>query len=128
MNIDQTKSLKKSGTYEYQLGDLVLPGIAHCVKKDIIIFNTSHLAHSPVYVVEASMLSGCPANNETPICLAYDQTHYEALVPDDEEDLVKIIALKRGVIGGTYQRKMEDFPFLMLKTSNPASNSYAAAV
>ena len=33
--------LKQSGAYEYQLGDLVLPGIVHCVKKDIIIFNTS---------------------------------------------------------------------------------------
>ena len=32
--------LKQSGTYEYKLGDLVLPGIAHCTRKDILIFNT----------------------------------------------------------------------------------------
>ena len=116
--------LKKSGTYEYQLGDLVLPGIAHCVKKDIVIFNASHLAHSPVYVVEASMLAGLPANNEVPICLAYDQTHYETLVPDGEEDMLKIVALKRSVIEGNYHRRMEDFPLLR----QDQSRSYAAAV
>ena len=43
--------LKESGAYEYELGDLVLPGIAHCTKKDILIFNTSQNAHSPIYVV-----------------------------------------------------------------------------
>ena len=50
--------LKEPGTYEYELGDMVLPGIAHCIKKDIVIFNTSPNAHCPVYVVEASKLCG----------------------------------------------------------------------
>merc|ERR1712082_36012 len=30
------EKLKQSGTYEYQLGDLVLPGIAHCTRKDFL--------------------------------------------------------------------------------------------
>ena len=29
--------LKESGAYEYNLGDLVVPGIAHCLKKDILL-------------------------------------------------------------------------------------------
>lgn len=81
--------LKESGTYEYELGDMVLPGIAHCIKKDIVIFNTSPNAHCPVYVVEASKLCGTQVDNEIPICLAYDQSHYEAMVPDTFEDIMK---------------------------------------
>ena len=50
--------LKESGTYEYQLGDLVLPGISHCVHKDILIFNTSKEAHCPIYVIEATTFGG----------------------------------------------------------------------
>ena len=108
--------LKQSRTYEYQLGDLVLPGIAHCVKKDIIIFNTSAMAHSPIYVVEASKLCGLPANNEIPICLAYDQTHYEALTPDTNDDIIKTFVLKKSVLEGTYHRTMEEFPLLRPET------------
>ena len=60
--------LKEPRAYEYELGDLVLPGIAHYIKKDIVIFNTSPNAHCPVYVVEASKLCGTQVNNDIPIC------------------------------------------------------------
>ena len=62
--IAEWKVLKESRTYECQLGDLVLPGIAHCTKKDILIFNTSLVAHSPVYVIESSKLCGQNADTE----------------------------------------------------------------
>ena len=41
--------LKQSGAYEYDLGDLILPSIAHCTREDILIFNTSPQAHSPIF-------------------------------------------------------------------------------
>ena len=104
--------LKGPRTYEHQLGDLVLPGIAHCTKKDILIFNTSPQAHSPIYVVESSLLCGQPANTEIPICLAYDQSHYEPLVPDTEEDIIKTIDLKKAVTEGIYRKKMDDMAFI----------------
>ena len=104
--------LKHSRTYECDLGDLVLPGIAHCVRKDILIFNTSPMAHSPIYVVESSKLCGILADSEVPICVGYDQSHYEMLVPDSEEDLIKTISLKKSWIEGTYERQMNEFPFL----------------
>ena len=66
--------LKKPRVYEHQLGDFVLPGIAHCVKKDILIFNTSSSAHDPVYVVESSKLCNQQADTDVPICLGYDQS------------------------------------------------------
>ena len=37
---EQWNILKQSGNYEYELGDYVLAAIAHCTKKDILIFNT----------------------------------------------------------------------------------------
>ena len=100
--------MKEPGTYEYQLGDLVLPGIAHCTKKDILIFNTNHNAHSPVYVVESSILCNQMADTEIPICLAYNQYHYEAFVPDTDEDIRKTILLKQQFITGNYSFKMTD--------------------
>ena len=101
-------TLKKSGTYEYELGDLVLPGIAHCTKKDILIFNTSLSAHSPVYVIESSILCGQKADTEVPICLAYDQTHYEALVPDEEVDELMTMTLKNKIIDGNYEKIFDE--------------------
>ena len=97
--------LKGMRTYEHQLGDLVLPGIAHCTKKDMLIVNTSPQAHSPVYVVESSLLCGRSANTEILICLAYNQTHYEPFVPDTEEDIIKSIDLKKAVTEGIYWKR-----------------------
>ena len=102
------KVLKMPGVYEHELGDLVLPGIAHCTQKDILIFNTSMDAHRPIFVVEASKLCGQVANTEVPILLAYDQCHYEMLVPDNPEDIQKTIDLKHQFLSGIYDRKMED--------------------
>ena len=79
--------LKSSRSYEFMLGDLVLPGIAHCIKKDVLIFNTSPIAHTPVYVITSSKLAGQANDTEVPICLAYDMVHYEPLVPDTENDV-----------------------------------------
>ena len=54
------ETLKLSGTYCLLsvLGDLVPAGIAHCTRKNLLIFNTSQLAHSPIYVVTASTFGG----------------------------------------------------------------------
>ena len=119
--------MKLPGIYEHSLGDLVLPGIAHCTKKDILIFNTSLKAHSPIYVVEASKLCGQKANTEIPICLAYNQVHFEALTPDSKEDELKTIDLKKAFTNGSYGKKMDDIPFFKADRLKQ-KNSYAAAV
>ena len=41
--LEEWHVLKNSRVYECRLGDLILPGVAHCVKKDVLIFNTSNL-------------------------------------------------------------------------------------
>ena len=89
--------LKQPGVYEVSLGDLVPPGIAHCIKKNLLIFNTSSQAHCPIYVVPASMFGGS-ANTEVPICLAYNQVHYESLIPCSDKDIEKTVFLMKQVI------------------------------
>jgi hypothetical protein len=97
--------LKQPGTYEFTLGDLVPPGIAHCTRKNLLIFNTSPQAHSPVYVISAATFGGS-ANTDIPICLAYDQAHYESLVPSSQSDIEKTIILSKQVLSGEYSLKM----------------------
>ena len=114
LSIEEWKSgfylLKQSGTYEYTLGDLVPPGIAHCTRKNLLIFNTWQEAHSPVYVVSAASLLGRPANTDIPVCLAYDQSHYESLVPCSDEDIEKAVQLTKQVLSGEYSLRMNDIP------------------
>ena len=119
--------LKESGQYEYNLGDLILPVIAHCTEKDILIFNTSLAAHAPIFVVEASLLSGRKANTEIPVILAYDQSHYESLVPDTDMDIEKSIELKRSFVDGKYSRIISDIPALMAHGTT-VQKSYAKVV
>ena len=107
--------LKRSGMYEVQLGDLVVPGIAHCTRKNIIIFNTSAQAHSPIYVVPASVFGGS-ANTDIPVCLAYNQVHYESLVPSSDEDIVKTTNLVKQFVNGEYHKTMADIPMFSNKT------------
>ena len=116
-------ALKMPRVYETELGDIVLPCIAHCVKKDVLVFNTSSNAHYAVYVIESSMLDGQANETEIPICLAYDQTHYEPLVPNTEEDILETINLKKSIIDGSYKDKRNEIAFL---TNEPSQ--YAKAV
>ena len=96
--LEEWHVLKNSRTYECKLGDLILPGVAHCIQKDILIFNTSTRAHCPIYVIQSSKLCGQLATTEIPICLAYNQVHYESLIPDTAEDVEKTITLKNRYI------------------------------
>ena len=109
--------LKQSGTYELTLGDLVPPGIAHCTKKNLLIFNTSPQAHSPVYVISAATFGGS-ANSDIPVCLAYDQAHYESLVPCSDSDIEKAVILSKQVLSGEYKLKMKDFNMFECKANN----------
>ena len=102
--------LKNSRIYECSLGDLLLPGVAHCVKKDILIFNTTTSAHSPVYIVESSKLCGQVSDTNIPICLAYNQVHYESLIPDSNEDTQKLVELKYQIISGNYNKTFQEIP------------------
>ena len=87
----------------------------------------SQAAHSPIFVVEASLLSGRKANTEIPVILAYDQSHYESLVPDTDKDIEKSIELKRSFLDGKYSKKLYDIPALMPQGTT-GEKSYAKVV
>ena len=108
--------LKQSRTYEVQLGDLVVPGIAHCTHKNILIFNTSEQAHSPIYVIPATKFGGT-ANTDIPVCLAYNQVHYEGLVPSSDVDIAKTIDLTKQFLYGEYNISINDIPAFQNKST-----------
>ena len=125
--LEQWHVLKNSRSYECNLGDLILPGVAHCVKKDVLIFNTSTSAHSPVYVIQSSSLCGQEADTEVPVCLGYNQVHYESLIPNRQEDIEKTVELKNQVINGNYKKTFAEIPLFSVETITPTL-SYASAV
>jgi len=67
-----------------------MPGIAHCIGRDILLINASTKVGWIFQVILSSSLKGKPATSEEPIVVAYDQVHYEGLVPDNEDDQLKL--------------------------------------
>ena len=106
---DSFEVLKQAGTYEVALGDLVPPGIAHCTQKNLLIFNNSTQAYKPIYVISAAIFGGS-ANSDIPVCLAYNQVHYESLVPCTQDDIQKTILLSQQVLSNEYNLKMANIP------------------
>ena len=125
--------IKKSRAYEHRLGDLVVPGIAHATRKNIIIFNTFPQAYPPVYVVSASVFGRSPTT-DIPVCLAYNKVHFEQLVPNTNNDIISLTELSKKLLNGNTVDELnffnvdkvpnmlskydENFPPLSLATNN----------
>ena len=89
-------TLKRPTVYEVPLGDLVPPAIAHCIKKNLMIFNASPQAHCPIYIIPATLFGGS-ADTDVPVCLAYNIVHYESLIPCSDADIEKTVLLSQQV-------------------------------
>ena len=111
--------LKNSRGYEHCLGDLIVPAIAHAVRKNIMIFNTFAEAYPPVYVVSASVFGGSSTTN-VPVCLAYNKYHYEQLVPKTNCDVQRTIDLSQKLLAGSC---VEDI-FTAIMTKTQATSTY----
>ena len=92
-----------------------------------MIFNTNPESHSPIYVIKAATLANRSSDIEIPVIMAYDNSHYESLVPNTEEDIRKTIELKNVFLQGQYDKTNEDIPVLR-KQNDIYKNSYAAAL
>ena len=111
---EEWEKLKQPRAYEYDFADYVLPAIAHCTKKDILIFNTKPDGpFDPIFVVEASKLGGQAANTDIPVLLAYNNAHFESLIPDSDLDQIKTIDLKNLYLSNNYTTKKEDIPIFV---------------
>ena len=89
--------LRKSGNYNCWAGDLLLPGLAACMKRNVLVFNTYSEA-TEIYTVHlAETLGGKAARAYLcPLILCYDGSQYEGLEPSSEEDIIKCDGLTRG--------------------------------
>ena len=116
--------------YECPLGDFVLPAIAHCTRKDILIFNSNADGpFDPINVVQASKIGNIPASTEIPVLLAYNGVHYEGLVPDSAEDEEKTVILKNSYLSGDYTLQKKDIPVFKTESeSTVGKQTYASTV
>ena len=107
----QWNLIKQPQNYEYPVADYMLVAIAHCVQKDLLIFNTrADGGFDPIFVIQASMLANRPANTCVPVLLAYNTEHYEGLVPNSKVDEAKTVELKNSVISNKYKLQKKDIP------------------
>ena len=102
------KKLRDSNVWDLEyFGNLAIISCAHSLKKDILVFNTpwktnEAQAHDPVSVISADQFDPTnKKNNEIPIVLAYNGTHFESLIPA-EEDIDKTVDLVKKYKTGDY--------------------------
>ena len=102
------------GAYERGIfGDLMLPGIACGTHKILLIFNTNpETPHDPIYVVNPSNFNVMP-DNEIPVVLAYNMSHYESMEPCTETDINTTIDLVKAYQQGKYRYTRHDIPMLI---------------
>ena len=85
--------LRQAGQFQCQAGDLMAPGLATILHKNILVFNTHPQAATPITVHLATTLGGS-TTTDVPILLCYDQKHYEGLLPltsDDQTRTTEIV-------------------------------------
>ena len=91
--------LSTQGVYDVDLfGDVILPVIAHCIKKDILVFEVS-VNRSLPFVVPASGF-GAEADSPYPVVLCYNGVHYESLFPT-AGTLHQTVVLKNECLSGS---------------------------
>ena len=59
--------LKTPGPYAAELADITMEALARGSKKDILMININHRAHSPIYVIRAEEYDG--VRGTTPLTL-----------------------------------------------------------
>jgi hypothetical protein len=112
------EKLKMSKDWDCNLGDLMLPGLAVALKKNILIFFTNpKLGNSPICVIAASEFGG-EADIDIPIVMAYNGSHYEGLLPINEVDIIRTMELVDEYIQGAYNTTVRDIPILRNQLRN----------
>ena len=116
-NVDRKlewKQLKQPGTYMTEISDLSLIAIARGCHKDILVFNTTEKAHSPIYVIRAEEYTGGIRNNINPVIVAYNGYHYESIEPMTDADRLRSVRLVESYKNGEYPMEKKDIKSLTL--------------
>ena len=70
--------MRESVQFNCQAGDLMAPGLALVLKKNILVINTDHNTKNLITVHLATQLGGIATSN-IPLLLCYENNHYEGL-------------------------------------------------
>ena len=91
--------LQTTSTYDLDFfGDFAIVNCAQYLRKDILVFNTPWTingvsAHSPIYVISPDQYDSTNVRDtEIPLVIGHDGTHFESLIPCNE-DIKKTIEL-----------------------------------
>ena len=104
--------LMELGIWDTKVADLILPGIAFTLKKNILIFYTNvDLSDRPIRVFTPGFLGG-EADCNVPLVFSYNGSHYEGLIPETVEDEQKCHGLVVLWESERYFTKMQDIPAL----------------
>ena len=107
--------IKEEGVYEIDLmGDLMLHAISRGCKKVLLIINTSINAQAPIYVMVPERFGGV-RDSEVPVCVAYNQSHYESMHPKYQKDieLTQELVQQYTAVPPTYQYFKKDIERLI---------------
>ena len=109
---EQLGKLLEQGVWDTKVADLVMPGIAYTLKKNILIFHTdATLADHPIEISTPGLLGG-EVDTNVPLVLAYNGSHYEAMIPETEEDEQRCSRLVEMKESGQYLAEMQNIPLL----------------
>ena len=109
------------GIWDTKVADLILPGIAFSLKKNILIFQTNaHLDDHPIRVITPGFLGG-EADCRVPLVFSYNGSHYEGMIPETIEDEQKCHKLVDLWQTGQYLTKLQDIPVLWNQLSAAVS-------
>ena len=85
--------LMKPRTYEVDAADTLVSMLAAFLSVDIVVFNTNpRFGGGPLMVYPASVYGG-QTEVRNPIMMAYDGTHFESVLPDEEDDIEMVVIL-----------------------------------
>ena len=113
--------LMELGIWDTKVADLILPGIAFSLKKNILIFQTNaHLDDHPIRVITPGFLGG-EADCRVPLVFSYNGSHYEGMIPETIEDEQKCDRLVDLWHTGQYLTKLQDIPVLWNQLSAAVS-------
>ena len=114
------------GIYERGIfGDLMLPGIACGVKKYILIFNTK-IDSPPIYVIDPRPFNVVP-DNDIPVVLACNLSHYESMHPCTNDDVQSTVFLVNEYLAGSCRFEKKDMEYLLTQpvlVERPIQDTY----
>ncbi|KAG5848184.1 hypothetical protein ANANG_G00095770 [Anguilla anguilla] len=105
--------LRTSGTWASDVGDYVLPGLAHLFRVHVLVYQTFYNPRqpTPIVVVPATVFGAEPFGRN-PVILGWNSSRYENFVCTSDESLRRTAELVEEWRSGAYAVSVHDVPSL----------------